>query len=145
MEGGGHLVLLAESVDGYGSPFALDNSLRCASEDKRRPRCPLDLLLNHARGLICLSGAVPFGLIPSLVLSDRASEAREILGQLSEAFGQEGVFVELTDDLTAGAGQDSEDGPLCRENRAPVLATNEVAYLRRREHRLHDVSWPPPT
>jgi error-prone DNA polymerase len=140
MEGGGHLVLLAESVDGYGSLSRLITAYRCASEDRRRPRCPLDLLLNHARGLICLSGAVPFGLIPSLVLSDRASEAREILGRLSDAFGQEGVFVELTDDRTAGSRTRLRKMVLfAEENRAPVLATNEVAYLRRREHRLHDV------
>lgn len=140
MKGGGHLVLLAESTDGYGSLSRLVTAYRCGSEDRRRPLCTLDLLLEHARGLICLTGAIPFGLVPRLVLSNRTSEAGEILARLVEAFGQENVFVELTDDRTAGSRRRLRKVALLAEaTGAPILATNEVSYLEPGDHQLHDV------
>ncbi|MDP8951257.1 MAG: PHP domain-containing protein, partial [Actinomycetota bacterium] len=140
MEGGGHLVLLAESMEGYRCLCRLITSYRCSSEDRRRPLCPLPALLEHAGGLICLTGAVPFGLLPRLVLSGKLREAREALGRLLEAFGRENVFVELTDDRTAGSRRRLRRVALfARENWVPVLATNEVTYLRPEDHRLHEV------
>jgi error-prone DNA polymerase len=140
MEGGGHLVLLAESMDGYRSLSKLITAYRCSSEDRRRPLCHLDLLLEHAAGLICMTGAVPFGLIPHLVLSNKALDARRILARLSETFGDENVFVEVTDDRTAGSRRRlAKVAGFAREHGVPILATNEVAYLRPEDHRLHEV------
>ena len=141
VEGGGHLVLLAESMQGYRSLSKLVTSYRCSSKDRRRPLCPLSTLFDHAgRGLVCLTGAVPFGLLPRLVLSGEASGAREILGRLLEAFGQGNVFVELTDDRTAGSRSRLRKVALFAEVQGvPVLATNEVAYPKPEGHRLHEV------
>jgi len=91
-------------------------------------------------GLICLTGAVPFGLLPRLVLAGRVEEAKKVLGLLREAFGVGNVFVELTDDRTAGGGR--RLGRVARfaaGHGVPALATNEVAYLAPRDHRLHEV------
>jgi error-prone DNA polymerase len=140
MEGGGHLVLLAESMGGYRSLSKLITAYRCGSEDRRRPLCPLDLLLEHAAGLICMTGAVPFGLIPHLVLSNKALDAGRILARLSEAFGDGNVFVEVTDDRTAGSRRRlAKVAGFAREQGVPILATNEVAYLGPEDHRLHEV------
>src|ERR671916_168850 len=140
MEGGGHLVLLAESMDGYRSLSKLITAYRCSSEDRRRPLCHLDLLLEHAAGLICMTGAVPFGLIPHLVLSNKALDARRILARLSETFGDENVFVEVTDDRTAGSRRRlAKVAGFAREHGVPILATGEVAYLKPKDHRLHQV------
>ena len=76
MSGGGHVVLLAEGMQGYRSLCWLITAYRCSSEDRRRPVCPLPTLLKHAGGLVCLTGAVPFGLVPSLVLSGRGDRKR---------------------------------------------------------------------
>jgi error-prone DNA polymerase len=138
--GGGHVVLLAEGNRGYRSLCRLVTSYRCSSEDRRKPLCPLSALPEHAGGLICLTGAVPFGLLPRLVLAGRVEEAKEVLGLLREAFGIGNVFVELTDDRTAGGGR--RLGRVARfaaGHGVPVLATNEVAYLAPRDHRLHEV------
>src|SRR3712207_9278587 len=51
----------------------------------------------------CLTGATPFGVIPHLLLAGHRRRATEILSHLSEAFGRGNVFVELTDDRTAGS------------------------------------------
>lgn len=100
---GGHVVLLAEGMEGYRSLGRLLTAYRCSSEDRRRPACPLGTLLEHAAGLVCLTGAVPFGLVPRLVLAGRRREAKEVLGLLREAFGSDNLYVEITDDRTAGS------------------------------------------
>ncbi|MGH3146590.1 MAG: hypothetical protein ACRDTR_12395, partial [Rubrobacter sp.] len=113
---------------------------RCSSEDRRKPLCPLPVLLEHAGGLICLTGAIPFGHLPRLVLCGRVGEAREVLLSLKEAFGQGSVYVELTDDLTAGSRRRLRRmAVFAREIGSRTIATNEVAYLRPGDHRLHEV------
>jgi error-prone DNA polymerase len=140
VEGGGHLVLLAQGVDGYRSLSRLITSYRCSSEDRRSPLCPLPTLLEHAWGLICLTGAIPFGHLPRLVLSGRGGEAKRFLESLGEAFEPEGVYVELSDDRLAGSRRRlGRVARFAEGNGIPVLATNEVAYLRPGDHRLHDV------
>jgi error-prone DNA polymerase len=140
VEGGGHLVLLAESTRGYRSLSKLVTSYKCSPEDGRKPRCSLPTLLEHAEDLICLTGAIPFGILPRLVLSEKTSAARKVLRYLLETFGPEGMFVELTSDETAGSRRRLRRVALfAREHRVPVLATNEVAYLTPKDHRLHEV------
>ena len=140
VEGGGHLILLAESIEGYRSLSRLITAYRCSSEDRRRPLCPFATLLEHARGLICLTGAIPFGLLPRLVLAGKSTEAGRVLGALGEAFGPENLYVELTDDRTAGSRRRLGRIAFFAERAGvPVLATNEVAYLTPRDHRLHEV------
>ncbi len=134
VEGGGHLVLLAEDQRGYRTLSDLITAYRCSSEDRRKPSCPLGLLLDHTSGLICLTGAAPFGVIPRLLLSGHRRRAREILSRLSEAFGRGNVFVELTDDRTAGSRRRlGRVAGFAGEHGVPLLATNEVAYRRPRD------------
>jgi DNA polymerase III alpha subunit len=87
-----------------------------------------------------LTGAIPFGLLPHLVLSGIGRKAKKVLGCLLEAFGKENVFIGLTDDRTMGSRRRLRRAALfAKENRVPVLATNEVAYLKSEDHRLHEV------
>jgi DNA polymerase III alpha subunit len=139
-DGAGHLVLLAESMAGYRSLCKLITDCRCSSEDRRKPLCPLEMLLEHSRGLICLTGAVPFGLLPRLLLSGNSKKAERVASLLLEAFGEDRLYVELTDDCTAGNRRRmGRVATFAREHSLPVVATNEVAYLGREDHRLHDV------
>jgi error-prone DNA polymerase len=140
MEEGGHLVLLAEGIEGYRSLCRLITLYRCSSEDRRKPRCSLETLSEHGGGTICLTGAVPFGLLPRLVLSGQGRRAEEVLGVLREAFGREGVFVELSDDETAGSRKRlARVAAFAREAGAQTIAAGEVTYLRAQDHRLHEV------
>ncbi len=89
---------------------------------------------------MCLTGAVPFGLLPGLVLSGRVEEARRMVRALREAFGEDRLFVELSDDGTAGSRRRvGRVAAFAGEEGLPVLATNEVAYLFPEDHRLHEV------
>ena len=140
ISGGGHLVLLAEGIEGYRSLCRLITAYRCSSGDRRRPSCPLETVLDHASRLVCLTGAIPFGLIPGLVLSERAARAAEAADLLREAFGRDSLFVELTDDGTAGGRKRlARLAAFALERALPTLATNEAAYLRPEDHRLHEV------
>jgi len=139
MEGGGHLVLLAESMEGYRSLCRLLTSYRCGSEDRRKPVCPLPAVLEHPEGLVCLTGAVPFGYVPRLVLTGRTEEAGTTVEALREGFG-ENLYVELTDDRTAGSRRGIRRvAGFARECGVPLLAAGEVAYLAPADHKLHDV------
>ncbi|MDP9409604.1 MAG: DNA polymerase III subunit alpha [Actinomycetota bacterium] len=135
----GHIVLLAESLEGYRSLCRLITGYRTSSEDRRRPECPLGTILEHAAGLVCLTGAAPFGLVPRLILGGHREEAARVLGRLLEAF--EGrLYVELTDDETAaGRRRMGRVAAFAREVGVPTVATGEVAYLSPADHRLHEV------
>ena len=136
---GGHLVLLADGMAGYRSLCRLITRYRCGSEDRRKPLCPLPELLECPEGLVCLTGAVPFGHVPRLVLSGRGGAADRVLRALRKAFGED-LYVELTDDRTAGSRRRmGKVAELASRHGLPVLATNEVAYLGPEDHRLHDV------
>jgi error-prone DNA polymerase len=136
----GHIVLLAESMEGYRSLCRLVTEYRTSSEDRRRPVCPLSAVVEHAEGVICLTGAVPFGLLPRLVLNGRREEAMGVLRSLSKAFGGDRLYVELTDDQTAAGGRSvARVAAFARDARVPTVATGEVAYLSPADHRLHEV------
>ena len=137
---GGHVVLLAESMEGYRSLCRLITEYRTSSEDRRRPVCPLSTVVGHAEGVICLTGAVPFGLLPRLVLNNRSEEAVRALRSLSKAFGGGRLYVELTDDQTANGKRNmGRVAAFARASGVPVVATGEVAYLTPADHRLHEV------
>jgi error-prone DNA polymerase len=135
----GHVVLLAESMEGYRSLCRLITDYRTSSEDRRHPVCPLRKILEHTEGLICLTGAVPFGLLPRLILNGRSKETREVMHRMLEVF-QDRLYVELTDDETAtGKRNMGKVASLARDSGIPVVATGEVAYLSPANHRLHEV------
>jgi error-prone DNA polymerase len=137
---GGHVVLLAESMEGYRSLCRLITEYRILSEDRRRPVCPLSTVVGHAEGVICLTGAVPFGLVPRLVLAGQRAEATVALRSLTAAFGKNRLYVELTDDETAAGRRNAgKVAAFAREAGVPVVATGEVAYLTPTDHRLHEV------
>ncbi|MDX5895147.1 DNA polymerase III subunit alpha [Rubrobacter radiotolerans] len=140
MEDCRHLVLLAKSEAGYRNLCRLITSYRCSSEDRRRPHCSVERLLENAEGLICLTGAIPFGYISAPLLSNDTKTARHRADTLREAFGDGRLYVEITNDLTAGSRRRvSAVHRFARECGLPTVAANEVAYLVREDHRLHEV------
>ena len=145
MEGGGHVVLLAESMAGYHSLCRLITSYRMRSgpsaAERRSPRCSLDELVEHAEGLVCLTGAVPFGFLPRRVLEvGHRRDARRALSLLREAFGPGELYAELTNDGTVHSRRSMRtvEAFAC-ELGLPTLAAHEVAYVYPADHRLHEV------
>ncbi|MGB3633202.1 MAG: DNA polymerase III subunit alpha [Rubrobacteraceae bacterium] len=138
----GHVVLLAESGRGYQSLCKLITSYRLDAEDRHNPICPLPTLLEHAEGLLCLTGSIPFGLLPSMLLSRDSTVsrgARRLATLLLDAFGDD-FYMEISDDRTEGSRRRmARVANFAEEIGLPLAATNEVAYLYPADHRLHDV------
>ena len=150
----GHVVLLAASGPGYRALSRLLTAYLLPSEgapwpsaaQRRSPACPLGTLLEHAAcaggDLVCLTGAIPLGLVPSLALSPdaaRRKRAAEVLALLREAFGRANVYVELSDDGTQGSRRRMRAVELLAGRcGVPTVAAGEVTYLRPRDHRLSE-------
>ena len=108
----GHVVLLPESMEGYAALCRLISRYRTAPgpggeypsiKERRFPVCPLDTLLEEAsrsRELVCLTGAIPYGLLARLVERGKWNATKRLLGVLREAFGPDSLYAELTDDRT---------------------------------------------
>jgi error-prone DNA polymerase len=148
---GGHLVLLAESMEGYRNLSHLISLYRTrpsagggepSASERRNPSTTLEDVCSHAEGLVCLTGALPFGLIPALLLSPDTGlrgKAGEVLALLREAF-RDRLYVELTDDGTHGSRRRMRLVEAFAEaHGVPTVAAHEVLYLRPQDHRLHEV------
>ena len=145
VEGGGHVVLLAESITGYRSLCRLITAYRMRTEggkatERRNPAATLEDFAEHASGLVCLTGAIPHGFLAARLLSGRTEEAERGVRILREAFGDHGVYAELSDDRTEGSRRRlARVAGFAAVAGLPVVATNEVAYLSPEDHRLHEV------
>jgi len=154
----GHVVLLAASDFGYRRLCRLLSAFLLPPEgvpwpsaaERRNPSCDLEKLLEHAADegspgvdLVCLTGAIPFGLVPSLALSKDTGlrgKAVEVLSLLRDAFGDGNLFVELSDDGAEGSRRRMREVEYAaRRSGLPTVATSEVTYLLPRDHRLSEV------
>ncbi|MFN8475548.1 MAG: error-prone DNA polymerase [Anaerolineae bacterium] len=166
VESAGHLTLLVETSEGYANLSRLlshaylhDVAPRRHSErseespsapgyfvalsmteeswpGKTSPKMTWEMLQTYSRGLIALSGCRR-GVIAAPILADERENAQEAAGRLREVFGQENVFVELQRHLLP------DEPPLLRglmevalRVELPLVATNNVHYATRAEHRL---------
>ena len=138
LAGEGHLTLLAETFGGYANLCRLLSAGQLAGE-KGRPALTLDTLARHAEGLLCLSGCRR-GSVPAALLAGKEEEARHIAGQLRDAFGPEGFWIEIQRHyLPTDARLAAALVALARELDIDIVATNNVHYAERGGQRLHDV------
>jgi len=133
-----HLTLLAADETGYRNLLRLV-SLAHLEGFYHRPRMDRQLLAEHAEGLLCLSGCLSSELGVSL-LAGRDDRAREVAGEYRELFGPGNYFVELQDH-----GLDDQRRIIARQIEiaraigAPIVATNDLHYLRKEDAKPHDV------
>jgi len=138
MDGGYHLMLLAENDQGYSNLSRLISHAQL-SHSKGEASLPFAALAQHKEGLICLSGCSR-GEIASHLLAHREREALEAAQRYLHLFGRGSFFLELQHHLL------EEDQRLIRmlldlaqHLGVQYVATNDVHYARRQGHRLHDV------
>ena len=133
-----HLVLLAETNEGY------KNLIRLVSAGYTegfyyRPRIDKDLLARHARGLIGLSSCLK-GEVASALKVEQTRPALEAAARLRDIMGAGNFFLEMQyqgieEQLTVNRGI----LPLARELNLPLVASNDVHYLRQGDASPHDV------
>jgi DNA polymerase-3 subunit alpha len=133
-----HLTLIARDETGY------KNLIRLASEAyvngyHFRPRIDMQLLEQHARGITCLSGCLA-GEINQLYLRDKESEAEAVAVHLRDLFGPEHFWIELQRNGIEKQTRVNESlYRLHQRTGMPIVATNDIHYLRRENCSAQDV------
>ena len=133
-----HLTLLAENEAGYRNLLKLV-SLAHLEGFYHRPRMDRQLLAEHAEGLLCLSGCLSSEL-GVLLVAGRSDRAEEVAAGYREIFGAENYFIELQDHGLADQRKIiAEQVRIARSIGVPIVATNDLHYIRKEDAKPHDV------
>ena len=138
-EGGSHhLVLLCENEIGYKN-LTYMVSKAFTEGFYSRPRVDLELLRNHSEGLIALSACLS-GEIPSALSAGDRERAETVAKTYKQIFGKDHFYIELQNH---GIAEERQILPelyeLARELDLPVVATNDVHYLKKSDARAQTV------
>ncbi len=125
-----HLVLLARDLEGYRNLVAL-SSIGFLQGFYYRPRIDREVLAKHARGLIGLSACL-HGEIPMLIQKNELPQARQLADEYQQIFGPGNFYLEMMDHGIPTQGVVNRGLiDLSRTLNLPLVATNDVHYLRR--------------
>lgn len=127
-----HLTLLCENETGYRNLCKLV-SAGYTEGFYSKPRVDDELLSLYHEGLIALSGCVA-GRIPQLILMDDEEGAEREAQRYGALFGTDHFFLEIQNHFTEEEKK-IEKG-LCRLSERtglPLVATNDVHYIRRKD------------
>jgi len=133
-----HLILLAENQVGY------HNLMRIATAAQLdgfyyKPRVDKEYLAAHAEGLIALSSCGS-GEVPRLLQENRPERARAAAEWYRQVFGPHGFFLELQDhDIPEMGPVNRAVVAMSRETGIPLVATNDVHYVRRDQAYAHEI------
>ena len=132
-----HLTLLATNNDGYRNLREL--SSRAFLEGYYyKPRLDWELLQEHAAGLVATSGCLG-GVVLQALLQDDYVKALELAGRLQTIFGADNFFIEMQDHGLAEQGRTNPQLlRIARDLGAPLLATNDLHYVRHGDAAMHD-------
>jgi DNA polymerase-3 subunit alpha len=133
-----HLVLLAETDEGYANLIKL-SSAGYTEGFYYRPRIDKELLAKHSKGLIGLSSCLK-GEVASALRVEQARPALEAAARLRDILGKNNFFLEMQyqgieEQKIVNRGL----VPLARELELPLVATNDVHYLRQGDSQPHDI------
>ena len=133
-----HLVLLAKDKTGYRNLLKI-TSMGFLEGFYYKPRVDMAILEKYSKGLIAMSACLA-GEIPALILENEYEKAKERALRYREIFGKDNFFLEIQDHGI------KEEKMVCkeiirmsRETGIPLVATNDVHYIEKRDSRAHDV------
>src|SRR5688572_1662205 len=132
-----HLVVLAESREGYGNLSTLVTRARMDTT-RGDPAIPLDTLARHTRGLFALTGC-PSGWVPQRLAAGDAGGATDALATLLDLFDGR-LAVECWDHrLPEEQALVRQLIPLAKSFGIPWVVTNDVHYAMPGGRFVHDV------
>ena len=133
-----HLTLLAENLDGYRNLLKLSSSSYLEGF-YYKPRIDKELLNEHSKGVICLSGCMQSEINQNLLNNDY-EKALSVASEYKDIFGAENFYLELQnnrierqDELVKEALKISQDLDL------KTVATNDIHYMESDDYNAHDV------
>ncbi|MEK7848511.1 MAG: DNA polymerase III subunit alpha, partial [Chloroflexota bacterium] len=133
---GFHLILLARNSQGYSNLIQLV-TLAHLEGFFYKPRIDRELLARHAEGLIGLSACLQ-GEVSRLLLEGRREEAGQAARWYREVLGE--FYLELQPHPTPEVEQANRElVKLSAELGIPLVATNDVHYVRKEDAPAHDL------
>jgi len=133
-----HLTLLAENEQGYRNLIKLA-TIAYLEGFYYKPRIDLEVLEKHSDGLIALSGCLK-SQVAHLILADRRDEARDVADRFRQLFPDGRYYLELQENgLDDQRVVNEGELAIARDLGIPVVATNDIHYLRREDAAAHEV------
>ena len=134
-----HLTVLVRDETGYQNLMKLVTKAQLEGF-YYKPRVDRELLEEYSDGLIVLSGC-PTAEIPRLIRNGRVQEARELAGWFREVFGAENFYLELQrhPEMDFLDELNRELVAMSRDLDIPLVATNDVHYIRPEDSYAHEV------
>lgn len=134
-----HMILLARNETGY------KNLVKMVTEAHLhgfyyKPRIDEDLLEKHAEGLIGTSACLN-GKIPKLLLAGKFDEAEALAMRYAKLFGPDCFYLELQEHKNIPEQKILNDRilELHKKTGLPLVATNDIHYLRPEDAEAQDV------
>jgi DNA polymerase-3 subunit alpha len=132
-----HLILLARNMEGYRNLMRL-TSIAHLEGYHYKPRIDREVLERHAEGLIALSACLG-GEVAQHLLNGRYEQAKQAAERYRDIFG-ENFYLELQDHgLMEQKTVNRELIRLSQETGIPLVATNDVHYIREEDHIVQDI------
>ncbi|MCY9509615.1 DNA polymerase III subunit alpha [Paenibacillus larvae] len=132
-----HLILLAKNNTGYRNLMKLC-SIGHLEGFHYKPRIDAEHLAAHSEGLICLSACLGSEVSQHL-LHDRKEDARKAAERYRSIFGED-FYLEIQDHGMMEQKKVMHSMiELSRETGIPLIATNDVHYVREPDHEVQDV------
>jgi len=131
-----HLILLAKNYTGYQNLIQLVTKAHLEGF-YYRPRVDRELLEQHHDGLIALTSCL-VGEIPRLILEGRLQDAKQSAGWYRQVFGD--FYLEIQRQPISELEQVNQALiPMSDELGIPLVATNDIHYIRREDAQAHDL------
>ena len=134
-----HLVLLAENNTGYKNLMKLVTAAHLEGF-YYKPRIDRELLRQHSKGLIGLSGCLG-GEISRAILSNNDERAKKLALEYQDIFGKGNFYLELQHHLhlEEQAILNKKLLEFSKELEIPLVATQDSHYPRSEDARAHDI------
>ena len=134
-----HLILLAKNEQGYKNLVKLV-TIGHLEGFYYKPRIDEEVLEKYAEGLIGLSACLQ-GKIPKLLLSNQLEEAEEVAKRYEKFFGRGNFYLELQHhpNIPEQASANKKLIELSKKTGIPLVATNDLHYLRKEDSEAQDI------
>lgn len=133
-----HLVLLAKNPAGYQNLLKLV-SFASIEGFYYKPRVDWELLQKYNEGIVASSACLA-GEIPQLILANRYEDAKKIANRFVEVYGRDNFFLEIQNHgIREQLVVNAEIEKMGKELKIPLVATNDVHYIKKTHSFHHEV------
>lgn len=134
-----HLILLAKNEEGYKNLVKLV-SIAHLEGYYYKPRIDDEVLEKYAKGLIGLSACIQ-GKIPRLLLANKVEEAEALAKKYESWFGKGNFYLEIQHhaNIPEQATANKKIIELSKKTGIPLVATNDIHYLRKEDAEAQDI------